>query len=89
MAKYKELLKMAKEAIDDMQIPYKVRKAKHHIDGEILSIEKQISDYNLKIVEAKSEHPIDFNKIIEQIDARDLAQRKLNIANELKDELFD
>lgn len=85
---YEELLKMGKEAVDAIKIPFEVRKAEKDLEKEIINLEQEISEQDLKIQEAKSVRPLNLKNILDAIDKKDLKERELRLANELQSELF-
>lgn len=86
--KYSKLLKMGKEALDLVKIPFEVRKAEKDLEKEIINLEQAIAEQELKIQEAKSTRPLDLKKILDAIDEKDLKERELRLAKELQTELF-
>lgn len=86
--KYSELLKLGKEAIDAIKIPFEVRKAEKDLEKEIIILEQQIAEQELKIQESKSARPINLRNILNAIDTKDLKERDLRLAKELQTELF-
>lgn len=86
--KYAALLKMGKDALDLIKIPFEVRKAEADLQKEIINIEQSIAEQELKIQEAKGARPINLKTILDAIDAKDLKERELRLAKELQTELF-
>jgi pyrrolidone-carboxylate peptidase len=86
--KYKDFLKAGKETLDEMKVPFQVRKAKKQLEKEIIEIEEKIATQELNIQEAKGEHPFNLDKILDAIDDMAIQERKLKQANNLMDELF-
>ena len=86
--KYSDLLSLGKEALDAVQKPFKVLKAKKDLEKEIISVEQAIAEQDLKISEAKGAHPINLRNILDCIDKKDLLERDLKLAKELQEELF-
>lgn len=87
-SKYAALLKLGKEAIDAIKIPFEVKKAEKDLEREIINIEQAIAEQELKIQEAKGTRPLNLKLILEAIDAMDLKKRELKLAKELQTELF-
>ena len=85
---YEEILKMGKEAVEAVKLPFKVREAKNKLAGEIIRIEGEIATGDLAIADAKAKHPLDLTTILNKIDDKALKQRQLEQANELMEELF-
>lgn len=86
--KYSDLLKMGKEALDAIKIPFEVRKAEKDLEKEIINLEQSIAEQELKIQEAKGSRPINLKSILDAIDAKELKERELKQAQELQKELF-
>lgn len=88
VSKYATLLKMGKDALDSLKIPFEVRKAEKDLEKEIINIEQSISEQDLKIQEAKGQRPLNLRSILDAIDEKGLKQRELKLAQELQKELF-
>lgn len=86
--KYASLLKLGKDALDALKIPFEVRKAEKDLEKEIIDLEQAVAEQDLKIQEAKSTRPLNLKKILEAIDEKDLKQRELRLATDLQAELF-
>ena len=86
--KYSDLLKLGKEALDLIKIPFEVRKGEKDLEKEIIQIEQNIAEQDLAIQNAKSGRPINLRTILDAIDKKDLLERDLRLAKELKEELF-
>ena len=85
---YLEILEMGEAAVEKIQLPFKVREAKNKLSGELIRIEGEIAQGELKISAAKAKHPLDLTVILNAIDDRALKVRQLEQANELMEELF-
>lgn len=88
MSLYEKLLSKGKEAIAALELPFKVRKEKKNCEMKILELEQQIAKDELTIQEQKSVHPIDWDKLVNAINQRDLNERKLKQLQTLEEELF-
>ncbi len=86
--KYSDLIKLGKEALDLVKIPFEVRKAEKDLEKELINLEQAIAEQELKIQEAKSTRPLNLKSILEAIDVKDLKERELRLAKELQTELF-
>ena len=86
--KYSALLRLGKEALDLVKIPFEVRKAEKDLEREIINIEQSIAEQELKIQEAKGTRPLVLKTILDAIDVKDLKERELRLAKELQVELF-
>ena len=87
-SKYADLLKLGKEALDLIKIPFEVRKAEKDLEKEVINLEQAIAEQEMKIQEAKGVRPLNLKKILEAIDEKDLKERELRLAQELQKELF-
>lgn len=85
---YKNLIGLAKEVKEQIQIPFKVKKAEKDLEQKILDVEQKIAEANCTIEEKKCIYPADWDAIIKAIDNKDLLERKLTQLNDLKKELF-
>lgn len=86
--KYADLLKMGKEALDLVKIPFEVRKAEKDLEKEIINLEQAIAEQELTIQTAKGQRPLILSNILDAIDKKDLKERELRLATELQKELF-
>lgn len=87
-SKYQDLLRLGKDALDLIKIPFEVRKAEKDLEKEIINIEQSIAEQELKIQEAKGTRPLNLKSILDAIDSKDLKERELKLAKELQTELF-
>ncbi len=86
--KYAQLLKLGKDALDLIKIPYEVKRAEKDLEKAIIDIEQEIAEQDLKIQESKGSRPINLKLILEAIDEKDIKERELKLAIELQKELF-
>lgn len=89
MSLYKDLISKGKEAIAALELPFKVKKEKKTLEMKINELELVIAKDDLTIQEQKSAQPINWEKLIDSIDAKDLNERKLKQMQELEKELFE
>ena len=89
MSLYKDLLAKTKEAIADIERPFKVRKEQKNLEMEIIKLEQQLAKDDLTLTEQKSANPIEWNKLIDAIDSKELNERKLKQLQNLEAELFE
>jgi len=89
MSLYEKLLSKGKEAIAALELPFKVKKEKKNLEMKIIELEQQIAKDELTIQEQKSAHPIDWDKLINSINSKDLNTRKLKQYQDLEIELFN
>ena len=86
--KYADLLKLSKDALEAIKIPFEVRKAEKDLEKEIINLEQSVAEQELKIQEAKGSRPINLKLILNAIDEKELKERELKQAQELQKELF-
>ena len=78
MSKRIDLIKMGKEALDNLQAPFKVRKDRKELESWIIDREQKIAELENKIQELKgSKDNFDVEKILNAIDDLALEQRRL------------
>ena len=88
MSLYEQLLAKGKEAIADMERPYKLKKERKELEMKIILTEQQIAKDDLTIQEQMSASPISWDKLLNAIDAKELNERKLKQLQSLEDKLF-
>jgi hypothetical protein len=88
MSLYKDLLSKGKEAIEAIQLPFKVEKEKKHLEMKILELKQTMATDALTVQEQKSACPVNWDKLIEAIDAEAMNKRKLKQLEDLENELF-
>lgn len=88
MSKYSDLLKLGKDALEAIKVPFEVRKAEKDLEKEIINLEQAIAEQDLKIQEAKGSRPLNLKSILDAIDIKDLKERELRLAKALQEELF-
>lgn len=86
--KLEQLYKLSKEVIDAIKLPFEIAKAKKDLEREIITIEQEIAELDQKITDVKMQRPFALKTIIDAIDDKALAERKLKQAQELLEELF-
>lgn len=88
MGIYKDLLSKGKEAIDAIQLPFKVKKEEKNLEMKLIELEQQIANDNLTIEQEKSSNPVNWEKLTDAIDKKALNERKLKQLQDLKVEMF-
>ena len=73
---YKEILKMAKEKVDDMLAPVRATKAKRQAELEIAKMDESIAVQQTKIMEICTEKELNFDKLIKAQDELALMERR-------------
>ncbi len=85
---YKEILKMAKEAIDDVLAPVRANRAKKQAELEIAKLDEKIASQEAKIQEVCSEREINFDKLIDSLDSLGLMERRKKQFGKIIEEMF-
>jgi hypothetical protein len=85
---YSDIIKMAKEKIDELKAPIRAAQMRKKAEGEQLDIEQKIMDLDVKIDELAGEYPINFDKLIEVIDSRALLERRKEQFGKIIKEMF-
>ena len=88
MSLYKDLLKLGKDAIIEIELPFKVKKEQKNLEMKILELEQQLAKDELTIQEQKTRNPINWDSIIDAIDNKAINERKLAQLEQLQKELF-
>jgi hypothetical protein len=85
---YKKLLTMAKELKDNALAPIRSMEMKKQAELETVKIEGEILKKQQKIEELCQAYPIDFNKIIEVSDEKELLERRKDQFGEIIKQMF-
>ena len=85
---YKEILKMAKEKIDETLAPVRANRAKKQAELEICKMEESMAAQEAKIFELCAEREIDFNAIIKAQDEYALMERRKKQFEKIIAEMF-
>lgn len=88
MSLYKDLLKLGKDAIAEIELPFKVKREQKNLEMKILELEQQLAKDELTIQEEKTKCPVNWNSLIDAIDNKAINERKLGQLEELEKELF-
>jgi len=88
MSLYKQLLSKGKEAIEAIQLPFKVEKEYKQLEMKILELKQVMASDALIVQEQKSTCPVNWDKLIDAIDNKAINERKLSQLQELEKELF-
>ena len=88
MSLYKDLLKLGKDAIAEIELPFKVKKEQKNLEMKILELEQQLAKDELTIQEEKTKCPVNWNALIDAIDNKAINERRLRQLEELENELF-
>ena len=85
---YKDLLKLGKDAIAEIELPFKVKKEQKNLEMQILELEQQITKDELTIQEQKTKSPINWDSLVSALDNKAINERKIGQLLELEKELF-
>lgn len=85
---YKDVLKMAKEKVDDTLAPIRAMRAKKQAELEMAKLDELIASQEARIHEACCNKEIDFPNIIELQDNMELIKRKKKQYQKILDEMF-
>jgi len=88
LPKYKDVLKMAKEKVDDVLAPVRTIRAKKQAELEMAKLDEEIATQTAKIHELCCEKEIDFAVLIEKQDILALTERKKKQYRKILDEMF-
>lgn len=85
---YKDVLKMAKEKIDDSLAPVRAMRAKKQAELEMAKVDEKIATAEAKIHETCCDKEIDFSKLIDMQDQLALLERKKKQYQKILNEMF-
>lgn len=85
---YKDVLKMAKEKIDDTLAPVRAMRAKKQAELEMAKLDEEIATQTAKITEICCEREINFSALIDKQDLLALTERKKKQYQKILDEMF-
>jgi uncharacterized coiled-coil protein SlyX len=85
---YKQILKMAKEKVDEALAPARAYRAQKQAELEIAKMEEKMAFQETKIFELCAKREIDFNRIIDAQDEYALMQRRRKQFQKIIDEMF-
>ncbi len=88
MGLYEKILKQGKEITESLQIPFKVKKEHKNLELKILEVEQEIANNDVTIQKEQSNSPVNWNKLLEAIDTKELSERKLKKLKELEKTMF-
>jgi hypothetical protein len=87
--KYTKLLKMCKEKITESLAPLRSHEMLKKAELEVAKLDSDIACKENLVNEAKSEYPIDFDKIINAIDDVELTKLKRERMEDIIADLFE
>ena len=85
---YKDVLKMAKEKVNDALAPVRANRAKKQAELEMAKLDEEIATQTAKIHEICCEKEINFAALIEKQDQLALTERKKKQYQKILDEMF-
>lgn len=88
LMKYKDILVLAKEKINEAMAPLRAREMRKKGELEACKLESTIAEKEQKIQELASKYPIDFDKLIDAIDDLELVSRRKDQFDKIINEMF-
>lgn len=85
---YKEILAMAKEKVQEAFAPMRAREMRKKAELEQLQLESKLMEHDQKIQEICAAYPIDFKKLLDQLDEKALIERRIKQYKKIIDEMF-
>jgi hypothetical protein len=85
---YKKLLTMGKEAVDTCLAPVRAKSAKKKAELEIAKLEERIATLDSELNTLCSEREINFDNIINKLDAIALSERRKKQFDKIVSEMF-
>ena len=85
---YKDVLRMAKEKVDDALAPVRAMRAKKQAELEMAKLDEEIATQTAKIHEICCEKEINFSTLIDKQDQLALTERKKKQYQKILDEMF-
>ena len=88
LPRYKDVLKMTKEKIDETLAPVRARQAKKQAELEVAKLDERILTMESEITKLCTENPIPFERLIDKQDAMKLAERRRKQFGTIIEQLF-
>lgn len=88
LIKYKELLALAKEKVNEALAPLRAHEMKKKAELEMAKLEGTIAEKEQAIQQIASTYPIDFDALINAMDRLDVNKRRLKQFDEIIKEMF-
>lgn len=88
LMKYKEVLALCKEKINEAKAPLRAREMRKKAELEVCKLESVLADREQKINELSSEYPIKFDALLDAIDELELTQRRKEQFEKVIEEMF-
>lgn len=89
LMKYKDVIKLAKEKIDEAMAPLRAREMRKRCELEVCKLESTMAEKEQKIQELSAKYPIDFYALADALDDLALTERRKTQLEEIAKELFD
>ena len=87
--KRSDLLKLGEDALKTIKLPFKLKKEKKSLESWVLDYEEKVATQDAEIADLKAEEKLNTDSILDKVDERELAERRLKQGEELMKELFD
>lgn len=88
LMKYKDVLVLAKEKIQEAMAPLRAREMRKKGELEICKLDSTIAEKQQKIQECASRYPIDFHQLLDSLDDLELTQRRKEQFEKVLAEMF-
>lgn len=88
LMKYKDVLALGKEKINEAKAPFRAREMSKKAELEVCKLESTIADREQKIHELCSKYPIDFDQLINALDELELTKRRKKQFEQIIVEMF-
>lgn len=85
---YAKILKMGKEAIQEALAPVRAHEMKKKAELETAKIDSRLIEQDSKIQEICSAYPINYDKLLDALDERDLLSRRKAQFDKIIKEMF-
>lgn len=88
LMKYKDMLVLCKEKINEAKAPLRAREMRKKAELEVCKLESVLADREQKINELSSEYPVKFDALLDAIDELELTQRRKEQFERVITEMF-
>ena len=89
MSTRKELLKLAEAGVKAVKLPFKLKKEQKALESWVLDYEEKSATLESEIVDLKCKEELSVDLILDKVDEKELADRRLLQGLALMKELFD
>ena len=86
--KRSELLKLGEDALKLIKLPFQLKKEKKSLESWVIDYEERVATLDAEISDLKAEEKLNVDKILDKVDEKELAERRLKQGEELMKELF-